>query len=62
MQKKKAMWFSQYFGCSWQVFSTLSFSGSHVFSKLSRSFDVVIIDEAAQAVSVKSSLVAEFSC
>ncbi|XP_004513650.1 probable helicase MAGATAMA 3 [Cicer arietinum] len=32
------------------VFSTLSFSGSHVFSKLSRSFDVVIIDEAAQAV------------
>ncbi|KAI9103657.1 hypothetical protein K1719_023280 [Acacia pycnantha] len=32
------------------VFSTLSFSGSHVFSKLNRSFDVVIIDEAAQAV------------
>lgn len=32
------------------VFSTLSFSGSHVFSKLSRNFDVVIIDEAAQAV------------
>ncbi|KAK7319360.1 hypothetical protein RJT34_04080 [Clitoria ternatea] len=32
------------------VFSTLSFSGSHIFSKQSRSFDVVIIDEAAQAV------------
>ncbi|KAL1366258.1 hypothetical protein HN51_014103 [Arachis hypogaea] len=32
------------------VFSTLSFSGSHIFSKLNRSFDVVIIDEAAQAV------------
>ncbi|XP_020234530.1 probable helicase MAGATAMA 3 isoform X1 [Cajanus cajan] len=32
------------------VFSTLSFSGSHVFSKLNRRFDVVIIDEAAQAV------------
>ncbi|KAL5074592.1 hypothetical protein RYX36_013576 [Vicia faba] len=32
------------------VFSTLSFSGSHIFSKLSRNFDVVIIDEAAQAV------------
>ncbi|CAJ1935953.1 unnamed protein product [Sphenostylis stenocarpa] len=31
------------------VFSTLSFSGSHVFSKLNRGFDVVIIDEAAQA-------------
>ncbi|KAI5661475.1 hypothetical protein M9H77_20798 [Catharanthus roseus] len=32
------------------VFSTLSFSGSTVFSKLNRGFDVVIIDEAAQAV------------
>ncbi|KAF7842677.1 putative helicase MAGATAMA 3 [Senna tora] len=32
------------------VFSTLSFSGSHLFSKLNRGFDVVIIDEAAQAV------------
>ncbi|XP_057763657.1 LOW QUALITY PROTEIN: probable helicase MAGATAMA 3 [Salvia miltiorrhiza] len=32
------------------VFSTLSYSGSTLFSKLSRSFDVVIIDEAAQAV------------
>ncbi|CAL5358399.1 unnamed protein product [Camellia sinensis] len=32
------------------VFSTLSFSGSTLFSKLNRSFDVVIIDEAAQAV------------
>lgn len=32
------------------VFSTLSFSGSALFSKLNRSFDVVIIDEAAQAV------------
>lgn len=33
-----------------QVFSTLSFSGSNLFSKLNRSFDVVVIDEAAQAV------------
>ncbi|KAI7991318.1 putative helicase MAGATAMA 3 [Camellia lanceoleosa] len=32
------------------VFSTLSFSGSTLFCKLNRSFDVVIIDEAAQAV------------
>ncbi|KAK6945483.1 DNA2/NAM7 helicase, helicase domain [Dillenia turbinata] len=32
------------------VFSTLSFSGSTLFSKLNRGFDVVIIDEAAQAV------------
>lgn len=32
------------------VFSTLSFSGSPLFSKLNRGFDVVIIDEAAQAV------------
>ncbi|VFQ59069.1 unnamed protein product [Cuscuta campestris] len=32
------------------VFSTLSFSGSPVFSKLNHGFDVVIIDEAAQAV------------
>ncbi|KAJ8768098.1 hypothetical protein K2173_021038 [Erythroxylum novogranatense] len=32
------------------VFSTLSFSGSTLFSKLSHGFDVVIIDEAAQAV------------
>ncbi|KAL7120163.1 hypothetical protein ACP275_02G106600 [Erythranthe tilingii] len=32
------------------VFSTLSFSGSGLFSKLNRGFDVVIIDEAAQAV------------
>lgn len=32
------------------VFSTLSFSGSALFSKLNRTFDVVIIDEAAQAV------------
>ncbi|KQJ82618.1 hypothetical protein BRADI_5g10080v3 [Brachypodium distachyon] len=32
------------------VFSTLSFSGSTVFSRMTRSFDVVIIDEAAQAV------------
>lgn len=35
----------------WQVFSTLSFSGTALFSKLSRGFDVVVIDEAAQAVS-----------
>lgn len=35
----------------WQVFSTLSFSGSPLFSKYNRGFDVVIIDEAAQAVS-----------
>ncbi|KNA06822.1 hypothetical protein SOVF_177480 isoform B [Spinacia oleracea] len=32
------------------VFSTLSFSGSTIFSKLNRGFDIVIIDEAAQAV------------
>ncbi|TQD79084.1 hypothetical protein C1H46_035362 [Malus baccata] len=32
------------------VFSTLSFSGSSLFSKWNRDFDVVIIDEAAQAV------------
>ncbi|CAA0826618.1 Probable helicase MAGATAMA 3 [Striga hermonthica] len=32
------------------VFSTLSFSGSSLFNKLNRTFDVVIIDEAAQAV------------
>ncbi|KAG2634775.1 hypothetical protein PVAP13_2NG309409 [Panicum virgatum] len=32
------------------VFSTLSFSGSSIFSRMSRAFDVVIIDEAAQAV------------
>lgn len=32
------------------VCSTLAFSGSGVFSRMSRGFDVVIIDEAAQAV------------
>ncbi|KAI3952624.1 hypothetical protein MKX01_013586 [Papaver californicum] len=32
------------------VFSTLSYSGSTLFSKLNHVFDVVIIDEAAQAV------------
>ncbi|EPS61531.1 hypothetical protein M569_13264, partial [Genlisea aurea] len=32
------------------VFSTLSFSGSTIFNKLNRPFDVVVIDEAAQAV------------
>ncbi|KAJ4847368.1 putative helicase MAGATAMA 3 [Turnera subulata] len=32
------------------VFATLSFSGSSLFSKLNHGFDVVIIDEAAQAV------------
>lgn len=32
------------------VFSTLSFSGSALFSRMNRIFDVVIIDEAAQAV------------
>ncbi|XP_078172250.1 putative helicase MAGATAMA 3 isoform X2 [Carex rostrata] len=32
------------------VFSTLSFSGSSAFSRMGRPFDVVIIDEAAQAV------------
>ncbi|CAL9186896.1 unnamed protein product [Musa hybrid cultivar] len=32
------------------VFSTLSFSGSAHFSRMNRVFDVVIIDEAAQAV------------
>lgn len=32
------------------VASTLSFSGSGLFTRMSRSFDVVVIDEAAQAV------------
>lgn len=32
------------------VCSTLSFSGSSLFSQLTRKFDVVVIDEAAQAV------------
>ncbi|KVI10967.1 hypothetical protein Ccrd_010619 [Cynara cardunculus var. scolymus] len=32
------------------VFSTLSFSGSSLFTKLGRNFDIVVIDEAAQAV------------
>ncbi|KAF3337672.1 putative helicase MAGATAMA 3-like protein [Carex littledalei] len=32
------------------VFSTLSFSGSSAFSRMGRPFDIVIIDEAAQAV------------
>uniref|UniRef100_A0A1D1XNF7 Putative helicase MAGATAMA 3 n=1 Tax=Anthurium amnicola TaxID=1678845 RepID=A0A1D1XNF7_9ARAE len=32
------------------VFSTLSFSGSALFGRMNRVFDVVIIDEAAQAV------------
>eukprot|EP01023_Acetabularia_acetabulum_P019512 TRINITY_DN19953_c0_g1_i1.p1 TRINITY_DN19953_c0_g1~~TRINITY_DN19953_c0_g1_i1.p1 ORF type:complete len:785 (-),score=164.49 TRINITY_DN19953_c0_g1_i1:160-2514(-) len=32
------------------IFSTLSFSGSTVFNKLTRKFDAVVIDEAAQAV------------
>lgn len=36
-----------------QVFSTLSFSGSGLFSRMNRIFDVVVIDEAAQAVSGK---------
>ena len=34
-----------------QVCSTLSFSGSGVFHRMNRGFDVVVIDEAAQAVS-----------
>ncbi|KAK1300878.1 putative helicase MAGATAMA 3 [Acorus calamus] len=32
------------------VFATLSFSGSTVFNRMNRVFDVVIIDEAAQAI------------
>lgn len=32
------------------VCSTLSFSGSRLFAQMSRKFDVVVIDEAAQAV------------
>lgn len=32
------------------VASTLSFSGSHIMRNLEKAFDVVIIDEAAQAV------------
>lgn len=35
-----------------QVLSTLGFSGSAVLTKLNSGFDVVIIDEAAQAVRV----------
>lgn len=34
-----------------QVCSTLSFSGAGVFKRMNRGFDVVVIDEAAQAVS-----------
>ncbi|KAJ0010945.1 hypothetical protein Pint_32913 [Pistacia integerrima] len=37
------------------VCSTLSFSGSALLSKLNHGFDVVIIDEAAQAVSASNS-------
>ena len=33
------------------MFATLSFSGSPLLAKSNRGFDVVIIDEAAQAVS-----------
>lgn len=32
------------------VCSTLSFSGSPLFTQMARKFDVVVIDEAAQAV------------
>ena len=32
------------------VCSTLSFSGSPIFAQMARKFDVVVIDEAAQAV------------
>ena len=32
------------------VASTLAFSGSSMFSRMTRNFDVVVIDEAAQAV------------
>ena len=32
------------------VCSTLSFAGSSIFYRLSRKFDVVVIDEAAQCV------------
>ena len=32
------------------VCSTLSFAGSGIFARMSRRFDVIIIDEAAQAV------------
>ncbi|KAK7250808.1 hypothetical protein RIF29_33507 [Crotalaria pallida] len=41
------------------VFSTLSFSGSNIFSKLSRRFDVVIIDEALSASKIFFRLVDE---
>ncbi|KAK2992800.1 hypothetical protein RJ640_009097 [Escallonia rubra] len=41
------------------VFSTLSFSGSALFSKVNRTFDVVIIDEAAQAVGSFSLFIVE---
>jgi len=32
------------------VCSTLSFSGSGMFARMTRQFDVVVIDEAAQVV------------
>ena len=35
-----------------QVCSTLSFSGSGIFMRMNRGFDVVVIDEAAQAVRI----------
>lgn len=35
-----------------QVCSTLSFSGAGIFMRMNRGFDVVIIDEAAQAVRI----------
>jgi senataxin len=38
--------------CTLQVCSTLSFSGASVFKRMTRGFDVVVIDEAAQAVSL----------
>ncbi|KAF2586559.1 hypothetical protein F2Q70_00035437 [Brassica cretica] len=43
------------------VFSTLSFSGAPVLAKSNRGFDVVIIDEAAQAIQSPSLLVVSFA-
>lgn len=36
------------------VFTTLSGSGTNIFSKLRRGFDVIVMDEAAQAVELSS--------